>query len=54
MATHQLGIELGPSDLAAILAFLDALTGEPPAAYIAEPELPDDGPAASTALDEER
>ena len=27
MATHQLGIELAPPDLEAILAFLDALTG---------------------------
>ena len=54
MATHQLGIEIAPPDLAAVLAFLDALTGEPPAAYIEEPALPPGGEAASPALDEER
>jgi cytochrome c peroxidase len=45
MATHQLGIELAPTDEAAILAFLDALTGVPPADYIQAPELPPDGEA---------
>jgi cytochrome c peroxidase len=45
MATHQLGIELARADEAAILAFLDALTGVPPADYIAKPELPPDGEA---------
>jgi cytochrome c peroxidase len=42
MAAHQLGIELPQADLDAILAFLDALTGVPPADYIAKPELPPD------------
>jgi cytochrome c peroxidase len=42
MAIHQLGIGIAPDDLAAILAFLDALTGVPPAEYIAPPELPPD------------
>jgi cytochrome c peroxidase len=46
MATHQLGIELAPEDQGAILAFLDALTGVPPADYIEKPELPPDGEAA--------
>jgi cytochrome c peroxidase len=43
MAVHQLGIELSQEDLAAILAFLDALTGVQPADYVAKPELPPDG-----------
>jgi cytochrome c peroxidase len=45
MAHHQLGIEPTPTDEDAILAFLDALTGVPPAHYIQEPELPPDGEA---------
>ena len=45
MATHQLGIELAPEDQDAILTFLDALTGVPPADYIEKPELPPDGEA---------
>jgi cytochrome c peroxidase len=43
MAVHQLGIELSQEDLAAILAFRDALTGVQPADYVAKPELPPDG-----------
>jgi cytochrome c peroxidase len=43
MATHQLGISIDTADLDAILAFMDALTGEPPAGYIAKPELPPGG-----------
>ena len=43
MATYQLGIEMAPPDLTAILDFLDALTGVPPADYVARPELPPDG-----------
>jgi cytochrome c peroxidase len=43
MATHQLGIEIARGDLDAILGFLDALTGVPPADYVARPELPPDG-----------
>jgi cytochrome c peroxidase len=42
MGAHQLGIELAPADLEAILAFLDALTGVLPLEYVAEPELPPD------------
>lgn len=41
MAEHQLGIELAADDEQAILAFLDALTGELPADYIVEPPLPE-------------
>jgi cytochrome c peroxidase len=48
MATHQLGIDLAPDDLEAILRFLDALTGVPPADYIARPELPPGAEAAPT------
>jgi cytochrome c peroxidase len=54
MATHQLGIEIAPPDLAAILVFLDALTGEPPAGYIEEPELPPDGEATASPPAEKR
>jgi cytochrome c peroxidase len=42
MARHQLGIALAPADEAAILAFLQTLTGVPPATYVAPPELPPD------------
>jgi cytochrome c peroxidase len=42
MAAHQLGVELTPRDQDAILAFLAALTGTPPAGYVAVPELPPD------------
>jgi len=48
MATHQLGIDLAPTDLEAILAFLDALTGAPPLDYVAKPELPPDGETTPT------
>jgi cytochrome c peroxidase len=41
MATHQLGIVLPADDERAILAFLRALTGSPPAEYVARPDLPD-------------
>ena len=43
MATYQLGIEMAPPDLTAILDFLDALTGVPPGDYVARPALPPDG-----------
>jgi cytochrome c peroxidase len=49
MATHQLGVELAPEDERAIRAFLDALTGDPPADYIARPELPPGGEEADAA-----
>jgi cytochrome c peroxidase len=47
MATHQLGVELAAEDLEAVLAFLGALTGVPPAGYIEEPALPPDGEPAT-------
>jgi cytochrome c peroxidase len=53
MAIHQLGVELAQTDLAALLAFLDALTGVPPTGYIEEPELPPDGEAMPTGPDRE-
>ncbi len=40
MARYQLGRELASEQLAAIVAWLDALTGEIPIAYIAYPPLP--------------
>jgi cytochrome c peroxidase len=43
MARHQLGIELTADEVASIVTFLGALTGELPMAYIAEPTLPPDG-----------
>lgn len=44
MARLQLGRTLTPDEVRAITAFLDALTGEPPAALIARPALPPSGP----------
>jgi cytochrome c peroxidase len=49
MATHQLGVELPPTDRDAIVAFLDALTGAPPAGYVEKPELPPDAEAPGAA-----
>jgi cytochrome c peroxidase len=43
MAVHQLGIRLAAADEQALLAFLRALTGMPPADYVARPALPDAG-----------
>jgi cytochrome c peroxidase len=40
MATHQLGAELSNEQVISIIAFLNALDGEPDAAYVAMPELP--------------
>ena len=40
MAEHQLGKSLKPDEILDIMAFLEALTGDIPAAYIAQPELP--------------
>lgn len=40
MAYHELGVELPPADVASIVTFLGALTGEVPADYVAAPELP--------------
>lgn len=44
MAWHQLGKKLAPADIASIAAFLNALTGEPDATYIAEPKPLPSGP----------
>ncbi len=44
MGKHQLGKDLDPGTVASIVTFLGALTGEPPADYIAEPTLPPNGP----------
>lgn len=41
MAAHQLGRDLTPEQTKSILAFLDALTGDLPGEYIAEPVLPE-------------
>lgn len=44
MATYQLGEELTPAEVTSLVAFLGALTGELPTEYIAQPELPPNGP----------
>jgi cytochrome c peroxidase len=44
MATYQLGEDLTDAEAGALVAFLGALTGELPSAYIAMPELPPSGP----------
>jgi cytochrome c peroxidase len=41
MAHHQIGEELSPGDVKAIVSWLGSLTGELPASYIAEPKLPE-------------
>ena len=40
MAEYEIGKELTPDEVASIVTFLNALTGEIPADYIAQPELP--------------
>jgi cytochrome c peroxidase len=40
MAEYELGLELKPAQIEAIVTFLNALTGELPADYIRPPELP--------------
>jgi len=44
MAEHQMGRELTDADVKSIKTFLIALTGEIPAEYVKEPELPPSGP----------
>ncbi|MEM7535859.1 MAG: cytochrome c peroxidase [Chloroflexota bacterium] len=44
MARHQLGKELSNKQIVDLVAFLNALTGEIPIDYIAEPPLPPSGP----------
>jgi len=43
MAVHQLGVQLKEEEVKSIVTFLNALTGELPAAYIKAPELPKSG-----------
>lgn len=45
MGTHQLGRDLTDTQVKEIIAFLDALTGTPDAAYTKRPELPEAGPS---------
>ena len=44
MAEHQQGLELTDEETGLIVEFLKSLKGEVPEDYIAEPELPEDGP----------
>jgi len=44
MGRHQLGRKLTPAEVASIVAFLGALTGDIDAAYTAKPVLPASGP----------
>jgi cytochrome c peroxidase len=44
MARHQLGRELEPEQVTAIVAFLGSLSGAPDPSYVARPELPASGP----------
>ncbi len=46
MARHQLGKEIADTDVASLVAFLKALTGEIPKDYIAEYKIPDAIPEA--------
>ena len=40
MAEYQLGRQMTADEVASIITFLNALTGEIPAEYIRKPELP--------------
>jgi len=42
MGKHQLGLELDDEEVASVVTWLSALTGELPTAYIQQPELPAD------------
>lgn len=44
MADHQLGKTLSDAEVASIVTFLNALTGEIPADYVKAPALPESGP----------
>jgi cytochrome c peroxidase len=44
MGKHQLGKDLKPDEVASIVTFLKALTGEVDASYVAKPTLPESGP----------
>jgi cytochrome c peroxidase len=49
MARHQLGKQLTEADVSAIVIFLNSLTGDLPADYIAPPPLPESGPETQLA-----
>lgn len=51
MGRHQLGIELSAAEVASLVAFLGAFTGEIPAAYIARPAMPADPDAQGESAD---
>ncbi|MCR9093241.1 MAG: c-type cytochrome [bacterium] len=44
MGKHQIGIDLSDEQVADIVVFLEALTGNVDTAYVAKPELPESGP----------
>jgi cytochrome c peroxidase len=44
MSAHQLGAKLKPEEVKSIAGWLNALTGEPPKALTAKPQLPPSGP----------
>jgi cytochrome c peroxidase len=44
MGKHQIGIDLSDEQVADIVTFLEALTGQVDEAYVAQPELPARGP----------
>lgn len=50
MAKHQLGKKLEDADVKSIKTFLEALTGEVDAAYVAKPKLPESGPKTPKAV----
>ena len=43
MAEHQLGQNISAKEIASIVTFLKALTGEIPRDYVKKPELPPSG-----------
>jgi cytochrome c peroxidase len=47
MARHQLGKQLAEAEIASIRTFLESLTGNADAAYVAKPELPPDASGAA-------
>jgi cytochrome c peroxidase len=49
MGYHQLGVELDEAQIGSIATFLDALTGQVPTEYIAQPTAPASGPKTPAA-----
>jgi cytochrome c peroxidase len=45
MGKHQLGLDLGDTEVTSIVAWLDSMTGALPTEYIAEPKLPPTSPS---------